>query len=90
MATNISSVASTQSAYTYTPAQARTQQAEQPHSASDSIKLSQSAQIILLSRQGHSAKQIALSLSVPVTTVNKTLRVVAPAATPAPAAPPAK
>jgi hypothetical protein len=89
--TSISSVSSSPPASSYTPAQPRAVQPSQPEPVKDTVKLSQSAKIHLLSHHGQNAKQIALTLSVPLTTVDSYLGVTAKAAaTPVVAAEPAK
>ena len=75
--TPVSGVTSDQPVNIYEPAQTATKQATPPEPTGDTIQLSQSAQITLLNQQGQSAKEIALTLGITLSTVNSALGIIA-------------
>jgi hypothetical protein len=89
MTPSISSALSAQPADTPSPASAVTQQVPETQ-PSDTVALSQSAQVSQLHQQGQNPMEIAENLGIPVTAVDSDLGIVAAivASTPA-AAPPA-
>jgi DNA-binding CsgD family transcriptional regulator len=84
----VSGAVSVQPAGTPVPAPASTQQTPQPTPSSDTVVLSQSAQINQLYLQGQSPEQIAENLGLAESTVNSDLGLVATIVTPQPAAGP--
>ena len=77
MTLSISGTVSAQPADTPGPAPASIQQTPQTQPSSDTVILSQSAQISQLYLQGQSPEQIAESLGLPESTVNSDLGIVA-------------
>ena len=89
MTPSISSVLSVQPADTPAPAPAVTQQPPQTE-PSDTVVLSQSAQVSQLHQQGQNPSEIAENLGIPVSSVDSDLGLVAATVAPRPTtAPPA-
>jgi hypothetical protein len=79
MTLSISGAVSTQPADTPASAPAATTQAPPPPPPTDTVTLSEPAQVSQLSLQGQSPSEIAVSLGIPVATVDSDLGIVATA-----------
>jgi hypothetical protein len=77
MTLSISGTPSVQQADTPAPVRAVTRQAPPPQPPTDTVTLSQSAQVNQLKTQGLRPSQIADALEIPVATVNSDLGIVA-------------
>jgi hypothetical protein len=77
MSLSISPAASTQPASTPAPAPAPTTQPVQPQITTDTVTLSQSAQVIQLNQQGQLPQEIASSLGISLSTVDSDLGIAA-------------